>query len=97
MYDSTFGWEALANAIIITAIEDLRLACKGEGEAAEELKDECIDFLLSRRAAQLTTADRGHPKGRGDHRAGRPRRFSDGDRVRARGRRHEPGSGGGSL
>lgn len=57
MYDHHDGWEALANAIIISAIEDLRLACKGEGEAAEDLRDECVDFLLSRRAAQLTTAD----------------------------------------
>ena len=59
MYDSIFGWEALANAIILTAIEDLRLACKGKGEAAEYLMDECVDFLLSRRAARLTEADLG--------------------------------------
>ena len=57
MYDSIFGWEALANAIILTAVEDLRAACKGKGEAAEDLRDECVEFLLSRRAAHLTSAD----------------------------------------
>ena len=57
MYDSIFGWEALANAIILTAVEDLRAACKGKGEAAEYLRDECVEFLLSRRAARLTSAD----------------------------------------
>ena len=59
MYDENFGWEALANAIVFTAVEDLRAACKGKGEAAEYLRDECVEFLLSRRAAQLTTADLG--------------------------------------
>lgn len=59
MYESNFGWEALANAIILAAVEDLKAACKGKGEAAEYLRDECVEFLLSRRAAQLTTADLG--------------------------------------
>ena len=60
MYDHHHdGWEALANAIIVTAVEDLRAACRGKGEAAEDLKDECIEFLLSRRAAQLTTVGLG--------------------------------------
>ena len=59
MYESDFGWEALANAIILTAVEDLRAACKGKGEAAEDLRDECVDFLLSQRAARLTAADLG--------------------------------------
>lgn len=59
MYDHRDGWEALGNAIILTAVEDLRAACKGKGEAAEDLRDECVDFLLSQRAARLTAADLG--------------------------------------
>ncbi len=59
MYDHHDGWEALGNAIILTAVEDLRAACKGKGEAAEDLRDECVDFLLSQRAARLTAADLG--------------------------------------
>ena len=59
MYDHHDGWEALANAIIVTAIEDLKIALRGTGEAAEALEDECVEFLLSRRAAHLTTEDLG--------------------------------------
>ena len=46
MYDHHHdGWEALANAIIVTAVEDLRAACRGKGEAAEDLKNQSYSYV----------------------------------------------------
>ena len=51
------GYESLANAIILCAVSDLRLALSAEGQAARELKQECLNFLLSGLADRLTSAD----------------------------------------
>ena len=51
------GYESLANAIILCAVSDLRLALSAEGQAAREMKQECIEFLLSGLADRLTSAD----------------------------------------
>lgn len=51
------GYESLANAIILCAVSDLRLALSAEGQAAREMKQDCLDFLLSGLADRLTSAD----------------------------------------
>lgn len=51
------GYESLANAILLSAVSDLRLALSAEGQAAREMKQECIEFLLSGPAGGLTHAD----------------------------------------
>lgn len=51
------GYESLANAILLSAISDLRLALSAEGQAAQEMKQECIEFLLSGLGDRLTCTD----------------------------------------
>ena len=53
------GYESLANALLLYTVSDLRLARSADGQAAREMKQECLNFLLSDLADGLTCSDLG--------------------------------------